>query len=62
LHTTVLQQPFVATAVTVSHATRDHVGDGLKPAMWVVGKASDVFARVVAAKGIEHEKWVKPLL
>jgi hypothetical protein len=30
--------------------------------MRVVGKASNVFAWVVAAKGIEHEKWVEPLL
>ena len=62
LHTAVLQKAFVPTAVFVAHAAGNHVGHGLKAAMWVIWKAGNVVARVVAAEGIEHQKWVKALL
>jgi len=62
LHTTVLQQAFMATAVTMPHATRDHVGHGLKTAVRVVGKTGNVVVGFVAAKGIEHQKRVQALL
>ena len=58
LHAAVLQQAFMAAAVFVAHATRNHVSHGFKPAVWVVGEACDVVARLVAAKGIEHQEGV----
>src|SRR5450830_1018157 len=62
LHTAVLQQAFVARAVAVQHAAGDHVGDGLEATVRVVGEAGDVIVGVVAAKGIEHQEGVEPVL
>ena len=62
LHAAVFQQALVAGAVTVQHAPGNHVGDGLKAAVRVVGKAGDVVVGLVAAKRIEHQKGVQPVL
>ena len=62
LHTAVLQQAFVARAVPVQHAPGDHVGHRFKTPVWVVRKTGNVVIRLVAAKCIEHQKRVQPLL
>ena len=62
LHATVLQQAFMARAVAVQHAPGDHVGDGLEASVRMVGEAGDVVVGLVAAKGVQHQKRVQPLL
>ena len=62
LHATVFQQAFVAGAVAVEHAARDHVGDGLEAAVRVVREAGDVVVGPVAAEGVEHQERVQPAL
>ena len=58
LHAAVFQQAFVALAVLVQHAPGNHVSDGFKPTVRVVRKARNVIVRVVAAKVVQHQKWV----
>jgi hypothetical protein len=62
LHAAVLEQALVAGAVTMQHAPGDHVGDGLEATVRVVGEASDVVVGLVAAKGVEHQEGVEPVL
>ena len=58
LHVAVFQQALVARAVAVAHAPVQHVGHRFKAPVRVVGKAGNVVTGVVAAKRIEHQKWV----
>ena len=62
LHAAGHQQADVADAVAVAHAALQHVGDGLEAAVRVAGKAADVVAGVVGAKGVEHQERVEPAL
>ena len=62
LHPPVLQQAFVASAVAVQHAPGDHVCHGFKAPVRVVRKSGDVVVGLVAAKSIQHQKRVKPVL
>src|SRR3546814_14248814 len=45
LHAAILQQAFVAAAVTMTHTAIYHVGNGLKAAMGMIRKASDIVLR-----------------
>ena len=62
LDATVFQQAFVTSAIAMAHATIDHVGDRLETAMGVIGKASDVVVRIVAAKDVEHQEGIESAL
>jgi hypothetical protein len=62
LHPTVLQQAFMACAVTMPHSPSNHVGDGFKATVWVVWKAAAVIIGVIAPKIVQHQKRVKPPL
>ena len=62
LHAAILQQAFMAGAVAMPHAPGDHVGDGLETTVRMIGKAGDVVVGLVAAKGIEHQERVEPVL
>jgi hypothetical protein len=62
LHAAVFEQALVAGAVAVAHAPGDHVGHGLEAAVRMVGKARDVVVGLVAAKGVEHQEGVEPVL
>src|SRR5690606_12691747 len=62
LHAAVLKYAFMSCAVAVTHASRNHVGDGLKPAMRVVGKAGDIVVGVVAAERVQHQEGIQPAL
>ena len=53
LHAAVAEQALIAGRVAVAHAPGNHVGDGLEAAVRVVGKAGDVVAGLVRAKGVE---------
>ena len=50
---------FVAHAVAMQHVAVQHVGQGDKTAVGVIGKAGDVFIRVVAAEVVEHQKRIE---
>ena len=62
LHAAVVQQAFVAGTVAVTHAAGDHVGDGFKSAMRMIGETSDVIVWIIAAKGVEHQEGIEATL
>jgi hypothetical protein len=59
LNTAVLQETLMACAVTVPHATRNHVRDGFKPAVGMIWKTTTVIIGIIAAKVIEHQEGVE---
>ena len=54
LHAAVLQQAFVARAVTVQHAPGDHVGHGFKATVRMVRETATIVFGIVTAKIVEH--------
>jgi hypothetical protein len=46
----------------MTHAAFDHEGDGLESSVRMIGKPGKIVIGVVAVKGIEHQKGVKPAL
>ncbi len=48
--------------IAVQHAAGEHIGDGLEAAVRMIRKARDVVVRLIAAKGVEHEKGVQAFL
>ena len=59
LHAAGHEHALVAVVVAVTHATIEHVGDGLEAAVRVIGKAGDVVLGPVGAELIEHEERIK---
>ena len=50
LHSTIAQMSFVARSILMREFSIDHIGYGLKPAMWMGRKTCDIVVWVVATK------------
>ena len=59
LHITCTDHAGVAQAVAMLHFARQHIGDGFNPAVGMPGKARGVIRRVIPAKIIQQQEWVK---
>ena len=59
LHAAGLEQTAIALVVAVTHASGEHVGDGLEAAMRVLGEAADVVVRIVGQEFVEQQKGIE---
>src|SRR3546814_552331 len=62
LHAAILQQAFVAAAVTMTHTAIYHVGNGLKAAMGMIMKASDIVLGIICTEIVQHQEGIQPTL
>ena len=56
------EQALISGAVTMKHASRQHIGDGLKAPMWVVWKSGDIIAGIIASESVQHQERIKSAL
>ena len=59
LHAAGYQHAFMAVIVAMAHASIQHVGHSLEPAVRMFRKARDVVIRRIRPELVEHEEWIE---